>query len=175
MIVVRKPGRAEAALQAVALRERLLHRARASRRRSVSPSTVVISQSTAETANIRQDRIGRPSTSTVQAPQTPCSQPTWVPVRPRSWRSASESSRRAGTRDVVGDAVDHQPDVVELLAHASRCRPPARRRASSYAARRTRRGEHAHQLGAVGGGGVDVVGGVELRERGSPPRERRRR
>ena len=50
----------------------------------VRPSTVVISQSTADTANIRHDRIGRPSTSTVHAPQTPCSQPTWVPVRPTS-------------------------------------------------------------------------------------------
>jgi hypothetical protein len=63
----------------------------------VSPSTVVISVPTADTANIRHARTGSPSTSTVQAPQTPCSQPTWVPVSPRSWRSASDSSRRAGT------------------------------------------------------------------------------
>ena len=33
----------------------------------------------------------------VQAPQTPCSQPTWVPVRPASWRMKSESSRRGST------------------------------------------------------------------------------
>ena len=59
---------------------------------------MVISVSTADTASIRHERTGRPSTSTVHAPQTPCSQPTWVPVRPQSWRSASESSRRAGTR-----------------------------------------------------------------------------
>ena len=89
---------------------------------SVSPSTVVISRSTAETANIRHERIGRPSTSTVQAPQTPCSQPTWVPVRPRSWRSASDSKPASGYGDVVGDAVDVQPDVVERLRHCAK--PP---------------------------------------------------
>ena len=65
-----------------------------------SPSTVVISCCWADTANMRQERIGAPSTSTVQAPQTPCSQPTWVPVRRRSWRRKSESSRRAGTEAV---------------------------------------------------------------------------
>ena len=49
----------------------------------------------------------RPSTSTVHAPQTPCSQPTCVPVSPRSWRRKSDSSRRAGPsrawRAVDGD------------------------------------------------------------------------
>ena len=43
------------------------------------------------TANIRQDRTGSPSTITVQAPQTPCSQPRCVPVRPQSSRIASAS------------------------------------------------------------------------------------
>ena len=61
-----------------------------------SPSTVVTSCAWAVTANIRHDRIGWPSTSTVHAPQTPCSQPTWVPVSRRSWRRKSDSSRRAG-------------------------------------------------------------------------------
>ena len=63
---------------------------------------MVISWSWAVTANIRQERIGSPSTSTVQAPQTPCSQPTWVPVSRRSWRRKSDSSRRAGTDAVRG-------------------------------------------------------------------------
>ena len=35
---------------------------------------------TACTASIRQARTGSPSQRMVQAPQTPCSQPTWVPV-----------------------------------------------------------------------------------------------
>ena len=51
---------------------------------SVSPSTVVISAPSALTASRRQERTGTPSSRTVQAPHTPCSQPTWVPV---SWRS----------------------------------------------------------------------------------------
>src|SRR5262245_47782768 len=49
------------------------------------------------TANVRHERMGSPSSRTVQAPHTPCSQPTWVPVSRRSWRSMSDSSRRAGT------------------------------------------------------------------------------
>ena len=48
-------------------------------------------------ANIRQDRTGSPSTMTVQAPQTPCSQPIWVPVWPQSSRIASASVRRGST------------------------------------------------------------------------------
>src|SRR5262249_17949269 len=64
---------------------------------SVSPSTVVISQLSALTVSIRQDLVATPSTRTVHAPQTPCSQPTCVPVSLRSWRRQSERSRRAGT------------------------------------------------------------------------------
>ena len=85
--------RAEPALQAVALAERLLDRVQA-RRSSASPSTVSTSAPSACTASMRHDSAGRPSTSTVQAPQTPCSQPTCVPVRPSSWRRKSESSVR---------------------------------------------------------------------------------
>ena len=35
-----------------------------------------------------------PSICTVQQPQTPCSQPTWVPVAPSEWRRKSDSSMR---------------------------------------------------------------------------------
>src|SRR3954453_17720561 len=62
-----------------------------------SPSTVVTPWPSPWTASIRQERTGSPTTSTVHAPQTPCSQPTCVPVSPRSCRSASDSSRRTGT------------------------------------------------------------------------------
>ena len=41
-----------------------------------------------------QDRATRPSMRTVQAPQTPCSQPTCVPVSPSVWRRKSDSSVR---------------------------------------------------------------------------------
>ena len=61
------------------------------------PSTVRTSLPWAWTANIRQERTGSPSTWTVQAPQTPCSHPTWVPVSPASWRMKSESSSRGST------------------------------------------------------------------------------
>src|SRR4051794_8685955 len=61
------------------------------------PSTVSTAAPSTWTASTRQERTGAPSTTTVQAPQTPCSQPTCVPVRRRSWRSASDSNRRTGT------------------------------------------------------------------------------
>ena len=46
------------------------------------PSIVRTSQPSAWTASIRHERTGSPSSWTVHAPQTPCSQPTLVPVRP---------------------------------------------------------------------------------------------
>src|ERR1700730_6049684 len=58
---------------------------------------VVISCPSIWIAQVRQARAGRSSIRTVQAPQTPCSQPTWVPVRPRSSRSTSDSRRRGCT------------------------------------------------------------------------------
>jgi hypothetical protein len=41
----------------------------------------VIAARSAATANVRHDRAGAPSISTVHAPQTPCSQPICVAVR----------------------------------------------------------------------------------------------
>ncbi len=62
-----------------------------------SPSTVCRLCPSACTANIRQERTGCPSKRMVQVPQTPCSQPTWVPVRPSSWRRKSLRSMRGST------------------------------------------------------------------------------
>src|SRR4051812_883369 len=62
------------------------------------PSTVRIFLPCACTANIRHDRIASPSMITVQVPQTPCSQPIWVPVWPQSSRMASTSVLRGSTR-----------------------------------------------------------------------------
>ena len=64
---------------------------------AASPSMVVMSAPSACTASIRQERAGWPSTSTVHAPQTPCSQPTWVPVSPISCRRKSLNRLRGST------------------------------------------------------------------------------
>src|SRR5689334_24707326 len=56
-----------------------------------SPSTVVILDPSAWNANSRQERTDSPSSRTVQAPQTPCSQPTWVPVRSEEHTSELQS------------------------------------------------------------------------------------
>src|SRR2546423_14862270 len=58
---------------------------------------VVISAPLACTASMRHDRAAAPSTSTVQAPHTPCSHPMWVPVRSRSSRRKSASVLRGST------------------------------------------------------------------------------
>ena len=84
--------RAEAALERVSRAECLLQRAAiasALDRRIVAPSAC--------TASVRHERTATPSSRTVQAPQTPCSQPTWVPVSPSSWRRKSDSSSRGST------------------------------------------------------------------------------
>src|SRR5438034_828004 len=46
---------------------------------------------------MRQERTASPFSRTVQAPHTPCSHPTCVPVRPSSWRKKSERSSRGST------------------------------------------------------------------------------
>ena len=65
--------------------------------RPARPSTVVIDRPCAWGASMRHDFTGSPSSSTVHAPQTPCSQPTWVPWSWSSWRRKSTSSRRLST------------------------------------------------------------------------------
>src|SRR5712692_2847841 len=62
-----------------------------------NPSTVITSWLLACTANIKHERTLCPSTSTVQAPQAPCSQPRFVPVNPKSSRKTSASKRRGST------------------------------------------------------------------------------
>jgi hypothetical protein len=64
--------------------------------RAPSPSTVVTSRPATRATGVRQAQTGSPPTSTVQAPQSPASQPTLVPVRPSVSRSTSES-RRVGS------------------------------------------------------------------------------
>jgi len=62
-----------------------------------SPSTVRSERPSAWIASIRHERIGSPSSCTVQAPHTPCSHPTLVPVSPAWWRMKSDSSVRGST------------------------------------------------------------------------------
>src|SRR6266403_5060375 len=61
------------------------------------PSTVVISDPSACTANIVHDFTARPFISTVHAPQYVVSQPTCVPVRSQASRRNSTSNMRGST------------------------------------------------------------------------------
>ena len=98
-------------------------------------STVSTLQPSACTANIRQERALSPSTSTVQAPQTPCSQPTCVPVRPSVWRRKSASSKRGST--ARGEATPLTVTVMSrVLLMRRSLRAATRRRAPGPRARR---------------------------------------
>jgi hypothetical protein len=77
----------------------------------VRPSMVVTAAPSSCAARSRQLRALAPSTSTVQAPHTPCSQPTWVPVRASVSRRKSASDCRAGTSRATG-----QPLTVRRMA-----------------------------------------------------------
>src|ERR1700726_1585363 len=66
------------------------------------PSTVVISEPSACTANMVQDFTARPFISTVHAPQYVVSQPTCVPVRSHASRRNSTSSMRGSTSRAYG-------------------------------------------------------------------------
>src|ERR1700730_4713277 len=61
------------------------------------PSTVVISDPSACTANIVQDFTAKPFISAVHAPQYVVSQPTCVPVRSHASRRNSTSNMRGST------------------------------------------------------------------------------
>ena len=112
-------GGAEAALQRVMAPERLLQTPRAGRptarglRRCGSRS-----RRPARRASGRRAPACRRS-ATVQAPHTPCSQPTWVPVAPSWWRRKSVSSMRGSASPATA-----RP----LSVKRTGCRRPALRR-----------------------------------------------
>src|SRR5262249_47499237 len=76
------------------------------------------------TVKIRQERAGLPSTHTVQAPQTPCSQPICVPVRCKSSRSASDSNLRGWARNSCVSPLTLSRIGTLLIASPPPVRPP---------------------------------------------------
>ena len=149
-------GRAEAALQAVGLPERLLQRMELGPAPGASPSTVVSSRPSACTASIRQERTGSPSKQdragaahAVLAADVGAGQAQVV---------AQEVGEQQARLDLplVGPAVDRDGDLVEaVMPHASPLRPgdgPAQGPA----------GEHARQVPFEVGRGVDVARRVHL-------------
>ncbi len=88
----------------------------ARRKRSVSPrgptpSTVSIDAPPACAVGTRQAHTCWPSRSTVQAPQSPASQPILVPVRPSSLRSVSASDANGAATAVTGRPFSVKPTV----------------------------------------------------------------
>ena len=70
------------------------------------PSMVPILRPSASAPSTRQEQTRRPSTVTLQAPQSPVPQPSLAPVRPRRSRSTSSSVSSASQRILDGVAVD---------------------------------------------------------------------
>ena len=75
------------------------------------PSTVVTAAPVTDAAGIRQAQTGSPSTRTVQAPQSPASQPTLVPVSRSSSRSTERQPPHRRHADADGGAVDLESDL----------------------------------------------------------------
>ena len=122
-----------------------------------------MSRPSAATANVRQDRIGRPSMMTVQQPQTPCSHPTWVPVSPRSTRIVSDKQLAGRDFNRGCLAVDRQLDpyvassVIDVTPRLSVARDHGPHSDASSAST----DQNPGQVFAVVGGGVDVTGRVD--------------
>ena len=112
-------GRAEAALQGVAL----LERRPAGRRSRPNPTRPRWSRPwrrrIAPRASGSRARSA-PFTRTVQAPQTPCSQPTWLPVSTSCSRRKSTSVLPRVDRLVHGLAVHGERDIAAHVAHGAR-------------------------------------------------------
>src|SRR5258708_7866807 len=117
---------------------------------------VEISWVLACTASIRQERIGCPSSRMVQAPQTPCSQPIWVPASARSWRRKSLSSRRDSMRRLYDTPLT---ESVISCASMSIPHPPAGRLQRAL-------GDNAGDMALIVRRRVDVAAGVDLRLHG---------
>ena len=132
-----KPGVQIAALQAVAVAKRRLHACESSPSGAPMPSIVVTSVPSAWTANMRHERTAAPSTRTVQAPHTPCSQPRCVPVRWHRSRRKSASVRRASTADFQGRPLTRHVD--RRFTHGAPPRSPAFHARSTMAAPSRRR------------------------------------
>src|SRR3984885_4855583 len=109
-------------------------------------------------ANIRHERTAAPSTITVQAPHTPCSQPTWVPASNRSWRRKSLSSSRDSTLRRYS-----VPFTVTLIS----CRSTLT--AGSFVrGRQCARGQNAGDMALIIFAGVDAAARIDgaLHQRG---------
>ena len=108
-----------------------------------------------EAASTRQPRTILPSTRTVQAPHTPCSQPVCEPIRPRSRRRKSIRCRRASTRRATRSPLTVR-EMSTSRAHAARA--SSRAGEAPQRARQQHAGEMALHLRAA----VEIGGRVEI-------------
>src|SRR4051794_26885021 len=116
------------------------------------PSMVPISAPSASTARTRQAQTRRPSTVTLQAPQSPVPQPSLVPVRPSVLRSTSSRLLPGSARNSTGSWLML---VVMWVLDMGSIPPRAGRGVGDGALQ-----QHAGDLGAVDDGAALVVDGI---------------
>ena len=93
---------------------------------SARPSTVLDHPGRrAGRSGTRQAQTGSPSSRTVHAPQSPASQPTFVPVSPRSSRRTSVRRRIGSPRTDTGFAVDPEGRLGRTAVIATQLRERA--------------------------------------------------
>ena len=90
----------------------------------------------AEPTGTRQAQTGSPSSSTVQAPQSPASQPTLVPVS-RRWSRSTAESRVTGWTDTETGAPLTSKVIACPARHAATMARPGGRLPRPCTARRT--------------------------------------
>ena len=138
---------------------------------SDSPSMVSTDASCACTASIRQERTISPLTRTVQAPQTPCSQPTCVPVSCRcSRRKSARLSRGSTCASTRSPLTSSEMDIGAVTPI-----PRHRDRGDQAAPRRIAPTAPSPDAGASQRTPADPLADRVLRQRGRRIRQQRRR
>ena len=108
------------------------------------------------TASIRQERTISPFTRTVQAPQTPCSQPTWVPVSCRCSRRKSARLSRGKTCASTRSPLTSSEIGIGAVTQSPALRSgrPSRRHATHH--------QHLRQMPAHRAGRLLILLGIEF-------------
>ena len=94
---------------------------------SASPSTVLTSRPSASAPSTRQEQTRRPSSRTLQAPQSPVPQPSLAPVRPHLSRSESSRVSSGGQAKSTGSPL-MRVLTIKLLIACLLSVPPSQRR-----------------------------------------------
>src|SRR5579872_1560178 len=129
--------------------------------RARNPSTVVISQPSAWPVATRHAVTGSPSSSTVQAPQSPASHPTLVPLSPRFSRSTFDSRSTGLTANSTACPFTVKLSRVPVLAFGVSTVAIS---ALPHARIQSPRHQRQRGISAIGGRGPYIIDGRKRRQ-----------